>query len=110
VETAIRPVPDKSHILNTCPKKAGPVPFPDDFTLVILTLDGNLDTGDKPLATEDDCSEEVESNKDAAVKDNDCRGDSVKMIGEMFWKGVDLGAKSDDRLDWIKHETALIGL
>lgn len=44
VVTAMRPVPDKSHILKTCPTKAGPPPpFPADFRPDILTVDGNLE-------------------------------------------------------------------
>lgn len=40
VETAMRPVPERSHMLKTCPTKAGP-PFPLELIDAILTVDGN---------------------------------------------------------------------
>ena len=39
VETAIRPVPVRSHILNTCPTKAGPPRFPSELRDDILTVE-----------------------------------------------------------------------
>ena len=49
VETAMRPVPERSHILNTWPTNAGPPPpLMFEFSPAILTVDGNpeVDSGD----------------------------------------------------------------
>ncbi|GMN44520.1 hypothetical protein TIFTF001_013709 [Ficus carica] len=43
VETAMRPVPERSHILNTWPTKAGPPPLRLELSPAILTDDGNGD-------------------------------------------------------------------
>lgn len=37
----MRPVPDRSHILKTCPTKAGPPTFPLELSPPILTVEGN---------------------------------------------------------------------
>lgn len=54
VDTAMRPVPERSHILKTWPTKAGPPPLPLEFRPPILTVDGKpefeLDSAeDKPF-------------------------------------------------------------
>lgn len=46
VETAMRPVPERSHILKTWPTKAGPLPLIIEFKLAILILAGNEDEVD----------------------------------------------------------------
>lgn len=56
VDTAIRPVPERSHMLNTWPTKAGPPPLRLEFNRETLTVDGNpeLDSAadDTPLIEE----------------------------------------------------------
>lgn len=57
VETAIRPVPERSHILKTWPTNAGPSAFPSEFRPEILSVDGNPELNsadeDKPLTAAD---------------------------------------------------------
>lgn len=67
VETAMRPVPERSHMLNTWPTKAGP-PFPAEFKLEILTVEGNPEPEPEPegdgmslSAGEDEDGEDGES-------------------------------------------------
>lgn len=50
VETAMRPVPERSHILKTWPTKAGPLPLIIEFSPAILTVPGN----DEELDSEGD--------------------------------------------------------
>lgn len=45
VETAMRPVPERSHMLKTWPTKAGPPPFPVELSPDILTVEGNAEEG-----------------------------------------------------------------
>ena len=58
VETAMRPVPERSHILKTWPTKAGPPALPLELRLLILTVDGKgeleLEVGDWTVLMEED--------------------------------------------------------
>lgn len=54
VETAIRPVPVRSHILNTWPTKAGPPRFPSELRDDILTVE---------LSPEDDVDVDVDADE-----------------------------------------------
>lgn len=59
VDTAIKPVPERSHMLKTWPTKAGPPPCPVE----IRTVEGNLETGSeegKLLMADDDDGEDGE--------------------------------------------------
>lgn len=51
VETAIRPVPERSHILKTWPTKAGPPPLTFEFSPAILTADGNPELDSEEFET-----------------------------------------------------------
>lgn len=51
VETAMRPVPERSHILKTWPTKAGPPPLPLELSPETLTVDGNAE--EKPESGDD---------------------------------------------------------
>jgi len=84
VETAMRPVPERSHMLKTCPTKAGPPPFPLGLSLPILTADGNpeLDSAEDMSLTE---------------ADDDFEGDN-----ESGW--VD---SKRERLDWVSGRGVL---
>lgn len=57
VETAISPVPERSHILKTWPTNAGPPAFPFELSPEILSVDGKpeLNSADdgKPLTAAD---------------------------------------------------------
>jgi hypothetical protein len=43
VETAMRPVPERSHMLKTWPTKAGPPPLTVELSPEILTVEGNAE-------------------------------------------------------------------
>ena len=46
LETAMRPVPERSHILKTWPTKVGPLPLDVEFIPAILIFPGNGDEVD----------------------------------------------------------------
>lgn len=86
VETVIRPVPVRSHILKTWPTKAGP-PLPAELRPEILTGSGNpeSDLEDMPLTAEggvgDDEFESTDSKGEECNNEGGCGGDSEKRIG-----------------------------
>lgn len=117
----MRPVPERSHILKTWPTNAGPPPFPVEFKLEILTVDGNpelVDSDDILLADEDEAEglveEEKESRSVGEESDNDIdgreSGKGSNMLGEEeteFIKFGVLGMKIDEifvAVDLIKWE------
>lgn len=55
--TAIRPAPERSHILKTWPTNAGPPVFPSELRPEILSVDGKpeskLGDDDKPFTAAD---------------------------------------------------------
>lgn len=64
VDTAMRPVPERSHILKTCPTNAGPPPLQLEFRPEIRTVDGNPDPDpdETPFNAGEDEFEEGESD------------------------------------------------
>jgi len=88
----MRPVPERSHMLKTCPTKAGPPPFPLEFTLPILTADGNpgFDSAeDNPFTVADD---DFEGETESGWVDSKREGvDWVSGSGEVgSWKGMQI--------------------
>lgn len=83
VETAIRPVPVRSHILNTCPTKAGPPRFPselrDDILTVELSPEDDVDVDDAFL-TVDETSENLSGRH---TRDGVVLGGNRGMMEEM---------------------------
>lgn len=126
VETAMRPVPERSHILKTWPTKAGPLAvLPLELRLEILTVDGK---GEEVVELEDWTAlmpEDFELELEIELEESKCK----ECIGRGRTKGTQileavrdeeeeegddavLGVKMERRLDvadWRKWDMGSVG-
>jgi hypothetical protein len=117
VETAMRPVPERSHMLKTWPTKAGPPPLPVELSPETLTVEGNAEEGLE--------SEGGDGTSPLTVERPESKGElGGRMSGtqslEVRWGGGGVGegdvvlweARRERRLevvDWRKWEMGSVG-
>ena len=122
VETAMRPVPERSHILKTWPTKAGPLAaLPLELKLEILTVDGKAEevpeSADWTALLAEDFELEIESEES---KCKECIGigrtkgtQILEVVREEEEEDdVVLGVKMERRLDvadWRKWDMGSVG-
>ena len=123
VETAMRPVPERSHILKTWPTKAGPLAaLPLELKLEILTVDGKAEevpeSADWTALLAEDFELEIESEES---KCKECIGigrtkgtQILEVVREEEEEEDDvvLGVKMERRLDvadWRKWDMGSVG-
>lgn len=110
VETAMRPVPERSHMLKTCPTKAGPPPFPFVLSLVTLT---DLAAGREcsaAAAEEEESTVGVErggaKKRGREIAEGGCGCDFVRVKGE---EGIG-GLKREAKLEAVVSRNEEMGL
>lgn len=128
VETAMRPVPERSHILKTWPTKAGPLAvLPLELRLEILTVDGKgeevveLDDWTALMAEDFELELELEIESEES-KCKECIGrgrtkgtqilEAVRDEEEEEGDDAVLGVKMERRLDvadWRKWDMGSVG-
>lgn len=124
VETAMRPVPERSHILKTWPTKAGPLAaLPLELKLEILTVDGKAEEVPESADWTALLAEDFELELEIESEESKCK----ECIGIGRTKGtqilevvreeeeeddVVLGVKMERRLDvadWRKWDMGSVG-
>lgn len=110
VETAMRPVPERSHILKTWPTKAGPLAvLPLELRLEILTVDGK---GEEVVELEDWTALmaedfELELELEIESEESKCK----ECIGRGRTKGTQiLEAVRDDEEEEEEGDDAVLGV
>lgn len=113
VETAMSPVPERSHMLKTWPTKAGPPPFLFEFKPETLTVEGNpeLDSAEELIAElEEEESESywVELKGGFGEESANLRGKQT-LEGEigMVLDGCSKDEEEDEAFRGLKRETTL---